>query len=80
MRLLWTKGDGAKVSALGVVRVEAKAACAAALIDAEANKNANDLARAAADDAARQFKCGFDKPALKGAAGDIVREACELLR
>lgn len=80
VRLIWTRETGVKVHALGILRVEAGAVCGAALVDADANRNANALARAAADEAALRFQCGRDAPVLRGAAGAAVREALVLFR
>jgi hypothetical protein len=51
---------------LAVMRMEKQSACLAAAVDATANKDANALAREAADTFARTFSCAKDKPRLFG--------------
>jgi hypothetical protein len=53
---------------LAVMRMDRQKACLAAAIDVSANKEANALAREAADTVARTFACGKDKPRVSGAA------------
>lgn len=53
---------------LAVVRIGKRDACLAAAVDVSANKEANALAREAADTIARTFACGKDKPRVSGAA------------
>jgi hypothetical protein len=55
---------------LAVLRIDAREAeaCAAAYVDARANKDANKLARDAADRIAPTFLCDSDKPTVVGAA------------
>ena len=43
--------------------------CHVAYVDAQANRDANELAREAADEKAKDFRCDVDKPALVGAKG-----------
>lgn len=43
--------------------------CVIGYVDARANANANELARALADETAKSFVCGKDKPGFKGAKG-----------
>jgi hypothetical protein len=52
---------------LAVVRLQSGKACVAALADASANANANELARAAADSIARNFDCAKGRPSVVGA-------------
>lgn len=51
------------------------AVCHVAYIDVKANANPNDLARTAADESARDFKCGTDKVKVVGASGRAVELA-----
>ena len=53
---------------LAVMRIDKRDACLAAAVDVSANKEANALAREAADTVARTFACGKDKPRVSGAA------------
>ena len=46
--------------------------CHVAYIDGEANRNANELARQAADEFARDFKCGKDEVKVIGEKGAAV--------
>jgi hypothetical protein len=54
---------------LAVTRLPPGPVCHVAYIDAAANPNANDLAREAADELARDFKCGKDEVKIAGQAG-----------
>ena len=45
------------------------AACPIAYVDAAANPNADELARQAADQIARDFKCGADEAKVLGTPG-----------
>lgn len=56
------KGGG---HVLAAIRLDGATACVAALVDVSANKEANALAREAAD-AAQSFDCARDKPVEKG--------------
>jgi hypothetical protein len=47
---------------LAVLRMEKRTACLAAAVEVAANKEANALAREAADTFARTFACDKDKP------------------
>jgi hypothetical protein len=58
---------------LVVTRLPPGPACWVALVDARANRNANDLARKAAE-GARSFRCGVDKPLFIGERGTGVTE------
>ncbi len=62
-------GDPKKLEVLVVTRLAPGPICHVAYVDAEANRDANELARKAADETARGFRCGIDKPALIGAKG-----------
>jgi hypothetical protein len=53
---------------LAVIRIEKQKACLAAGVDVTANKEANALAREAADTFAGTFSCQKDKPRLFGPA------------
>ncbi|MCA6124121.1 hypothetical protein J6500_19805 [Bradyrhizobium sp. WSM 1704] len=54
---------------LAVTRLPPGAVCHVAYVDVAANPNANELARQAADDFARDFKCGEDKVKTIGQSG-----------
>jgi hypothetical protein len=62
-------GDPDAKSLLVVSRLPPGEVCPVAYIDAEANHNANELAREAADQIARDFKCGTDQPKVLGKPG-----------
>lgn len=53
---------------LAVIRIEPGATCHVAYVDARANGNANELARQAADETARDFDCASE-PGIVGAFG-----------
>jgi hypothetical protein len=57
---------------LTVTRLPPGPVCHVAYIDAAANPNANDLARKAADELARNFKCGKDEVKIVGESGRAV--------
>ena len=57
---------------LAVTRLPPGAVCHVAYIDVQANPNPNELARKAADDLARNFKCGKDGVHVIGATGRAV--------
>jgi len=54
---------------LVVTRLPSGAVCHVAYVDVAANPNPNELARKAADDIARDFKCGKDEVQFVGARG-----------
>ena len=60
---------------LVVTRLPPGAVCHIAYVDVKANPNANELARKAADEVARNFKCGKDEVKVVGASGAAVRLA-----
>jgi hypothetical protein len=60
---------------LVVSRLAPGAVCHIAYIDVKANPNANELARKAADETARSFKCGKDAVKVIGATGRAVELA-----
>ena len=60
---------------LAVTRLPPGAVCHVAYIDAQANPNANELARKAADELARNFKCGKDEVKVIGQSGRAVEMA-----
>jgi hypothetical protein len=60
---------------LAVTRLPPGEACHVAYIDAQANPNPNELARKAADDLARNFKCGKDEVKVIGETGRAVSMA-----
>jgi hypothetical protein len=57
---------------LAVTRLPPGGVCHVAYIDVQANPNANELARKAADELARDFKCGKDAVRIVGATGRAV--------
>ena len=60
---------------LAVTRLPPGPVCHVAYIDGQANRNANELARQAADEFARDFKCGKDEVKVIGEKGAAVRLA-----
>jgi hypothetical protein len=60
---------------LVVTRLPPGPVCHVAYIDAIANPNSNELARKAADDFARSFRCGKDEVKILGASGRAVELA-----
>ena len=60
---------------LVVTRLPPGPVCHVAYIDAKANPDANKLARKAADDFARDFKCDTDEVKVIGASGRAVELA-----
>jgi hypothetical protein len=60
---------------LVVTRLPPGQVCHVAYIDAQANPNANELARQAADEIARDFKCGKDEVKVIGESGRAVELA-----
>ena len=65
-----SNGGGPDAKPLLVVsRLPPGGVCAVAYVDAEANPNADELARQAADQTARDFKCGADKAQVLGTPG-----------
>ncbi|AWM02248.2 hypothetical protein [Bradyrhizobium amphicarpaeae] len=60
---------------LVVTRLPPGPVCHVAYVDAMANPDANELARKAADDAARGFVCGKDEVKIIGARGRAVELA-----
>jgi hypothetical protein len=57
---------------LAVTRLPPGPVCHVAYIDGQANRNANELARQAADEFARDFKCGKDEVKVVGEKGAAV--------
>lgn len=57
---------------LAVTRLPPGQVCHVAYIDAQANPHPNELARKAADELARDFKCGKDEVKVIGEAGKAV--------
>jgi hypothetical protein len=55
-----------------VTRLPPGPVCHVAYIDGQANHNANELARQAADEFARDFKCGSDDVKVIGERGRAV--------
>lgn len=51
--------------------------CFVAFVDARANRNANELARQAADELARGWTCGSDEPPYLGERGPFAGEPSE---
>ena len=60
---------------LAVTRLPPGPVCHVAYIDVKANSDANELARKAADEAARGFKCGKDEVKVIGGSGRAVELA-----
>jgi hypothetical protein len=60
---------------LAVTRLPPGPVCHVAYIDVQANRNANELARKAADETTRGFKCGKDEVKVIGASGRAVELA-----
>jgi hypothetical protein len=60
---------------LAVTRLPPGPVCHVAYVDGQANPNANELARRAADDLARDFKCGKDEVKVIGETGKAVQAA-----
>jgi hypothetical protein len=58
-----------------VTRLPPGSVCHVAYVDAIANANTNELARKAADDFARGFRCGKDEVKVIGASGRAVELA-----
>ncbi len=62
-----------KLDVLVVTRLAPGPVCHVAYVDAEANPNANELARQAADRMAKSFRCEADKPAMAGLPGRAAK-------
>ena len=60
---------------LAVTRLSPGPVCHVAYVDVQANPDANELARKAADDLARNFKCGKDEVKIIGNSGRGVELA-----
>lgn len=60
---------------LAVTRLPPGPVCHVAYIDGQANRNANEVARQAADQFARDFKCGRDEVKVVGEKGAAVNLA-----
>ena len=60
---------------LAVTRLPPGPVCHVAYIDGQANRNPNELARAAADEFARDFKCGKDEVKVIGERGRVMELA-----
>jgi hypothetical protein len=60
---------------LAVTRLPPGPVCHVAYIDVKANPDANEIARKAADEIARNFKCGKDEVKVIGASGRAVELA-----
>lgn len=63
------KGSPVSRAMLAVTRLPPGDVCHVAYVDVAANPNANELARQAADDFARDFKCGADQVKTIGQSG-----------
>jgi hypothetical protein len=73
-----SSGGGLDAKPLLVVsRLPPGGVCPVAYIDAEANPNANELARQAADQIARDFKCGTDQAKVLGTPGRAAELATQ---
>jgi hypothetical protein len=62
---------------LVVTRLPPGAVCHVAYVDVKANPNANELARKAADENARDFKCGKDETKIIGERGRAAELASQ---
>jgi hypothetical protein len=60
---------------LAVTRLPPGPVCHVAYVDGQANRNANEVARQAADEFARDFKCGKDEVKVIGEKGAAVKLA-----
>jgi hypothetical protein len=67
-----TSGRPTDKPMLVVTRLPPGAVCHVAYVDAQANPNANELARKAADELARGFNCGEDEVKVIGETGIAV--------
>jgi len=65
----WRATDSDPKPMLVVTRLPPGAVCPVAYVDASANPNADELARHAADELARDFRCGTDQPRVIGTSG-----------
>jgi hypothetical protein len=63
------KGDITRGQVLVVTRLGTGNVCHVAYVDGRANPDANELARKAADERARTFKCGVEAPDSVGKTG-----------
>ncbi|MBV8701063.1 hypothetical protein [Bradyrhizobium sp.] len=72
-----TDGDGRPATRpmLVVTRLPPGPVCHVAYVDVAANPNADELARQAADELARNFKCGTDQVKVIGTSGRAVELA-----
>jgi hypothetical protein len=70
-----TQGRPNTKAMLVVTRLPPGQVCHVAYVDAIANPNANELARKAADDLAREFDCDKDEVKIVGARGRAVELA-----
>jgi hypothetical protein len=77
----WSFADSENTDATGrplsdrlllVLRLPPGPVCRIAYVDRAANLDANELARKAADENARSFKCGTDQPAIVGRRGRAI--------
>ena len=73
-----SNGGGPAAKPLLVVsRLPPGGVCPVAYVDAEANPNADELARQAADQIARDFKCGTDQAKVLGTPGRAAELATQ---
>ena len=68
-------GTPANKPMLAVTRLPPGPVCHVAYVDGQANRNANEVARQAADEFARHFKCGQDEVKVVGEKGAAVKLA-----
>ncbi len=66
-------GSGRTVSVLGIYTIGGKGreSCPVGYVDASVNANANVLARKVADEEARSFACGTDRPRYHGKVSEL---------
>jgi hypothetical protein len=67
-----SRGEILVVSSVGTA--DYGGSCMVALVDAKANRNANELARKMADETASDFACGMQEPEWVGTRGNLVSE------
>lgn len=71
------KGDPIRGEMLVVTRLPPGPVCHVGYVDGRANQNADELARAIADEHARAFRCGKDVAVVSGAKGPGFSEPAD---